>query len=103
MIYSHTFDGVTAKTGDILFTRDGEPGSVFGAIWKVLGYVLPGDLDHTALYVGPGIRFIESAARGVVVVTMEGESWQGRQYGKERLLVDHLVCISDTSASSGND
>jgi hypothetical protein len=80
MIYTHTFNGVAARTGDILFTRDEESGSVFGAIWKLLGYALPGDLDHTALYVGPGIRFIESAAKGVVLVKMEGDRWQGRHY-----------------------
>lgn len=101
MIYTHNFDGVTAKTGDILFTRDGESGSLFGAIWKVLGYVLPGDLDHTALYIGPGIRFIESAAKGVVVVTMEGENWEGKRYGKERLLIDELVGIGNPIAGRG--
>lgn len=101
MIYTHSFNGITAKTGDILFTRDGEPGSVFGAIWKMLGHILPGDLDHAALYVGPGIRFIESAAKGVVLVHMEGDRWQGKRYGKERLLVDELVGIGDPIAGRG--
>ncbi len=101
MIYAYSFRRVTAKTGDILFTRDGEEGSLFGEIWKLLGHILPGDLDHAAMYLGPGIRFVESAAKGVVVVEMEGNEWDGIRYGKERLLVDELIGIGDPIAGRG--
>lgn len=100
-MHTHQFYGVIAKTGDILFTRDGEPGSLFGEIWKLLGNILPGDLDHAALFLGPGIRFVESAAKGVVVVEMEGDEWDGTRYGTERLLIDELVGVGDPTAGRG--
>lgn len=101
MLHTFSFNGVTAKTGDILFTRDGQAGSLFGELWKLLGHVLPGDLDHCAMYLGPGIRFVESAAKGVVVVEMQGDKWDGIRYGKERLLVDELIGVGDPIAGRG--
>jgi len=101
MIYSHRFNGVSAKTGDILFTRDGQEGSVFGEIWKLLGHALPGDFDHCAMYLGPGVRFVESAAKGVVVVQFAGDDWDAIPYGEERLLVDELIGVGDAIAGRG--
>jgi hypothetical protein len=101
MIYTHEFEGVRARSGDILFTRDGTPGSLFGGLWGLLGRILPGDLDHVALYVGPGVRFIESAAKGVVVCEMPGPGWNAAACAGERLLLDELVGIADPLASRG--
>jgi hypothetical protein len=101
MIYTHSFQGITARTGDILFTRDGESGSLFGEIWKLLGYILPGDLDHCAMYLGPGVRFVESAARGVVVCEFAGDAWTATPYAAQRLLIDELVGIGDPIAGRG--
>lgn len=101
MIHTYTYHGVTAKTGDILFTRDGEEGSLFGEFWKLIGRMFPSEFSHVAMYLGPGIRFVESAAKGVVVVEMEGNEWDGIRYGKERLLVDELIGIGDPIAGRG--
>ncbi len=101
MIHTYTYHGVTAKTGDILFTRDGEEGSLFGEFWKLIGRMFPSEFSHVAMYLGPGIRFVESAAKGVVVVEMEGNEWDGIRYGKERLLVDELIGIGNPIAGRG--
>lgn len=101
MIYKHSFNGVTAETGDILFTHDGEVGSVFGEFWRLIGRIFPSEYSHCAMYLGPGIRFVESAAKGVVVVEMEGDTWNGIRYGKERLLVDTLIGVGDPIAGRG--
>lgn len=101
MVYSHTFSGVTAKTGDILFTHDGDPGSLFGEFWRLIGRVLPSEYSHVALYLGPGVRFVESAARGVAVVEFAGDTWDARHYGKERLLIDELIGIGDPLSGRG--
>lgn len=101
MIYTHAFNGVTAKTGDILFTRDGDPGSLFGKFWRLIGRLFPSDYSHAALYLGPGVRFIESAAKGVEVVEFQGDTWDSTSYGKERLLVDQLIGIGDPVAGRG--
>lgn len=101
MIYTHSFNGVIAKTGDILFTQDGDPGSLFGKFWHLIGRLFPSEYSHVVLYLGPGIRFIESAAKGVEVVEFQGATWQATAYGKERLLVDHLIGIGDPVAGRG--
>lgn len=101
MIYQHSFDGVVARSGDILFTRDGVPGSLFGEIWRALGQALPSEFDHCAMYLGPGIRFVESAAKGVVLVAMQGDDWNAAPYAQERLLVDELIGIGDPVAGRG--
>jgi uncharacterized protein YycO len=101
VLYSHSFHGVIAQTGDILFTRDGMPGSLFGEIWRLLGQILPGDLDHVALYLGPGVRFIESAANGVEVCEFASDEWNALPYAQQRLLVDELVAIADPLAGRG--
>ena len=98
MLHTFSFNGVTAKTGDILFTRDGEEGSLFGEFWKLIGRMFPSEFSHCAMYLGPGIRFIESAAKGVVVVEMQGNEWDGIRYGTERLLVDELIGVGDPIA-----
>jgi hypothetical protein len=101
LIHTHVFHTIPVKTGDILFTRDGEPESLFGKIWCLLGRILPGDLDHCALYLGPRVRFVESAANGVVVVEMQGDQWNAKPCALERLLVDELVGIADPLAGRG--
>jgi hypothetical protein len=101
VIYTHSFNGVTAKTGDILFTHDGDEGSLFGRCWQIIGRVFPGEFSHAALYIGPGVRFVESAARGVEVVEFASDSWDAVNHGKERLLVDQLIGIGDPIAGRG--
>jgi Permuted papain-like amidase enzyme, YaeF/YiiX, C92 family len=101
MIHMHSFNGVTAKTGDILFTHDGDEGSLFGRCWQMIGRVFPGEFSHAALYIGPRIRFVESAARGVEVVEFASNSWDAVAHGKERLLVDQLIGIGDPIAGHG--
>lgn len=101
MIHSHSFNGVVARSGDVLFTRDGTPNSIFGQLWRAFGHILPGDLDHVALYVGPGVRFVESAANGVVLVDMAGDTWDAERYARERLLLDELVGVANPLAGQG--
>ena len=104
MIYDHVFDGLPVRSGDILCTQDGERGespSLFGQIWRVLGMLLPGEIDHCLMYVGPGGRCIESAARGVIVFEIPGETWNSAPLKKERLLIDTLVGAAYPLAERG--
>lgn len=111
MIYEHVFDGIPVRSGDILCTQDGWPRqgrgefrgksngtsvslSLFGQFWRVLGKLSPGEIDHCLVYVGPGGRCIESAARGVIVFEMPGESWNASLLMKKRLLLDTLVGVA---------
>jgi hypothetical protein len=125
MIYEHVFDGIPVRSGDILCTQDGCPdqerekshperaesrgeGSgtslslrLFGQIWRLLGKLSPGGIDHCLVYVGPGGRCIESAARGVIAFEMPGETWKASLLMKKRLLLDTLVGVAYPLAERG--
>ena len=102
MIYDHVFDGLAVRSGDILCTQDGDKSTgLFGQIWHLLGKLLPGEIDHCLMYIGPGGRCIESGARGVIVFEMPGETWNSAPFVKERLLIDTLVGVAYPLAERG--
>ncbi len=75
MIYTATIEGLPLQTGDIICTTDGAEGSVRGAIWRAIGRLVPGDIDHCIVYVGPGFHCVEAGARGVIAYEMPGGVW----------------------------
>lgn len=93
-IYSHIFHGLHLQTGDIICTQDGEADSLFGRLWRAFGKLVPGEIDHCVLYLGPGGRCIESAARGVIVFHMPGETWESQALFKQRLLLDTFIGVA---------
>jgi hypothetical protein len=90
-IYTHVYNGLHIATGDVLCMHDGDPGSLFGRIWRMLGLLVPGEIDHTLVYVGPGGRCVESGARGVIAFEMPGETWEAQALYSQRWLADTLV------------
>jgi hypothetical protein len=93
-IYTHLYNGLQVATGDVLCTRDGDADSLFGQIWRVLGLLVPGEIDHTILYVGPGGRCVEAGARGVIAFEMPGETWEAQPLYSQRLLADSLYGVA---------
>jgi len=94
VIHRYRIQGVPVLTGDILCTRDGDSKGLIGAFWKALGSVVPGEIDHCALYLGPGTRFIEADARGVSVLSMPGQRWDAEALFHRRLFVDTFVGVA---------
>ncbi len=94
MIYTHRINGLTIKTGDILCMRDGATSGWLGQIWQLIGYLVPGKIDHIIQYVGPGGRFVEAGARGVIAFEMPGKRWDASKVSDLRLLVDTLVGVA---------
>lgn len=94
MIHTHTFNGLTVQTGDILCTRNGTDDNWFGRIWHWIGYLVPGRIDHTILYVGPGGRCIEAGGKGVIEFVMPGPIWDAPSVADTRLLQDTLVAVA---------
>lgn len=93
-IYTHIYNGLQVTTGDVLCTHDGDADSLFGQIWRVLGLLVPGEIDHTVLYVGPGGRCVEAGARGVIAFEMPGETWESEALFSQRLLADSLYGVA---------
>ncbi len=84
MIYTYNLEGLTLKTGDIICTTDFELEIEAGEFWRLLGRLLPGEIDHIAIYIGPGGRCVESGGRGVVTFDLRGDSWIPKKMTKHR-------------------
>jgi hypothetical protein len=94
MIYRSTMNGLPVCTGDIICTTDGSAATTMGKLWQALGLLVPGEVDHTVLYLGPGGRCVEAGARGVLLFDMPGERWEAGQLAGERWLIDSLVGVA---------
>ncbi len=84
MIYTYNLEGLTLKTGDIICTTDFELEIEAGEFWRLLGRLLPGEIDHIAIYIGPDGRCVESGGRGVVTFDLRGDSWIPKKMVKHR-------------------
>lgn len=94
MIHTHTFNGLTVQTGDILCTRDGTDYNWFGRFWRWIGYLVPGRIDHSIVYVGSGGRCVEAGGKGVIEFTMPGKVWYAPSVADVRLLHDTLIGVA---------
>jgi hypothetical protein len=95
MIHSFTLAGLPMQTGDILCTMNGKPDILPGEFWRLVGRLVPGDVDHVALYLGPGGRCIEAGALGVSLFEVQGDSWNTEKMAVQRgLLFDDLYGVA---------
>ena len=88
MIHTHQINGLTVQTGDVICTMNGKPDILPGEFWRLVGRLVPGDVDHVAMYLGPEGRCIESGAKGVVTFDVKGDHWVAEKMMRKR---GHLV------------
>jgi len=101
-IYKTSFNGITLQTGDLICTADGKPDILPGEFWRLIGRLLPGDVDHVVIYLGPRGRCVESGALGVITFTMPGKTWQSEKLVAARgLLVDQFYGVAYPLEDSG--
>ncbi|MBI4732179.1 MAG: hypothetical protein HY781_08675 [Chloroflexi bacterium] len=92
MIHTFTLEGLTLQTGDVLCTMNGKPDILPGEFWRLVGRLVPGDVDHVALYLGPGGQCAEAGARGVILFGLSGDKWDSEAMAIQRgLLFDELI------------
>lgn len=95
MVYHYKINGVPLQSGDIICTTDGKPDLLPGEFWRLIGRLLPGDVDHIAIYAGPEGRCVEAGAKGVSIFEMPGGRWASEHLLFERaLLVDTFYGIA---------
>jgi hypothetical protein len=94
MIHTHNYNGLPVQTGDILCTKDGTDHNWLGRFWGWVGYLVPGLIDHAIVYLGPGGRCVEAAAKGVLEFHMPGDRWDAPRVADIRLLHDTLVGVA---------
>jgi cell wall-associated NlpC family hydrolase len=84
MLYTFQLQGFTLQTGDVICTKNGKPDILPGEFWFLVGRLVPGDVDHVALYVGPDGRCVEAGSRGVITFEMPGPVWDSELMARER-------------------
>lgn len=101
MVHSHVINGIPAKTGDLICTADGHGEQVLaGQFWRFIGLLIPGEVDHVAVYIGPGGLCIESGPKGVVEFTVPQGNWDSASMKDERGgLLDTFIGIANPIGS----
>ncbi|MBC8334185.1 MAG: hypothetical protein ISR59_05080 [Anaerolineales bacterium] len=95
MIHTCQIEGLTLQTGDIICTMNGKPDILPGEFWLLVGRLVPGDVDHIAIFLGPDGRCVESGSRGVIDFHLQDEIWDAELMTEERgLLLDTFYGVS---------
>jgi hypothetical protein len=84
MIYTYQIEGLALQTGDIICTMNGKPDILPGEFWRLVGRLVPGDVDHVAVYVGPNGRCVEAGAHGVIKFTAFNGQWDTERMARRR-------------------
>lgn len=94
-VYATTLQGLPLQTGDIICTTDGNTEIPPGEFWRLIGRLLPGEVDHIVVYLGPGGRCVEAGGLGVITFSFENGIWDGTRLLSQRgLLVDTLYGVA---------
>ena len=95
MIYTYQIEGIPLQTGDIICTMNGKPDILPGEFWRFIGRLVPGDVDHVAVYIGPNGRCVEAGARGVITFNVPHGHWNTERMARKRgLLFDSFYGVS---------
>lgn len=84
MTYTYQIEGLTLQTGDVICTMNGKPDILPGEFWRLVGRLVPGDVDHVAIYLGPDGRCIEAGARGVITFNVPHGHWDTERMAPQR-------------------
>ncbi|MBI2334081.1 MAG: hypothetical protein HYU84_18295 [Chloroflexi bacterium] len=87
MIYTYEINGMPVQTGDIICTMNGKPDILPGEFWRLVGRLVPGDVDHVAIYLGPDGRCAEAGARGVITFDAPNGEWDTERMARQRGLL----------------
>lgn len=84
-IYSYEINGLTVQTGDIICTTNGNDSLIAGQFWFFVGALIPGDVDHIAIYVGPRGRCVEAGAKlRVITFNVKDSIWDSTKMVRAR-------------------
>ena len=84
MVYTYQIEGIALQTGDIICTMNGKPDILPGEFWRLVGRLVPGDVDHVAIYLGPQGRCVEAGAHGVIKFTVFDGEWDTERMARRR-------------------
>ena len=87
MVHTYQIEGIALQTGDIICTMNGKPDILPGEFWRFIGRLVPGDVDHIAVYLGPDGRCVEAGARGVITFEVPDGRWDTERMALQRGLL----------------
>lgn len=99
MIHEFAVCGRRVKTGDVISTSDGT-NSIYSLGYRLLGKLIPGETDHSILYVGPGGLCVEAGIYGVIAFEA-GKGWDSADMLAARGLLDTFRAASSVLANRG--
>jgi len=94
MAYSFEINGLPVRTGDIICTVDGGGPIIPGEFWRLIGKLIPGDVDHVVIYVGPEGKCVEAGAKGVISFETDSPVWNSANMLDQRSLIDQLYGVA---------
>jgi hypothetical protein len=90
-IFSAQINGLSLTTGDLICTSDGGGELIRGEFWRVVGKLIPGEVDHIVVFLGPDGRCVEAGAKGkVILFQIPGPTWKADRMLPQRGLIDQL-------------
>lgn len=103
-VCSYKINGIPVETGDLICTVDGDASSdIIGQFWWLVGKLVPGEVDHIVIYVGPGGRCVESGAKArVLTFEIPDGQWDSQLMFRKRFLIDRLYGIAYPLAGSSH-
>ena len=94
-VYSEVLEGLTLQTGDLICTTSGIPEILVGEFWRFLGRLVPGEIDHIVVYLGPDGLCVEAGPKGVNLFNFPKGRWDGQAMRSQRgPYVDTLIGIA---------
>ena len=90
VVFSYVINGLPLQTGDIICTQNGILDTNYpeairpGEFWHWVGEIVPGEVDHVAIYIGPAGRCIEAGTLGVVSFVVKEGWWNAPRMMAER-------------------
>jgi uncharacterized protein YycO len=95
-VYTYQIDGLMVRTGDLICTNTTEGEPAFNRlVSQLIGTINPGEVDHIAVYVGPGGRCVEARDKyGVFTFDIEGNTWYSSKMVEQRGVRDNLYGIA---------
>jgi len=95
MIHTYQIEDLILQTGDVICTMNGKPDILPGQFWWLVGKLVPGEVDHVAIYLGPDGRCAEAGARGVITFDVPHGHWDTERMALQRgLLFDTLYGVA---------
>ena len=95
MVYTYQIEGIALQTGDIICTMNGKPDILPGEFWRLVGRLVPGDVDHVAIYTGPQGRCIEAGAHGVIKFTVFNGEWNAERMARRGFYLPSGLGLSE--------